>query len=131
MATGDDGSADVDDEKKESIIREAAEMLDIRVGCILRAWRHEEADSLYVEEVDVGEPEPRIICSGLVNYIPLQHLQVFCYVLLHFFLLSCTSCLMAVSTWNGKKNEILLSKKKRILQYLLIKVLLYCDRSKI
>lgn len=85
MATGDDGSADVDDEKKESIIREAAEMLDIRVGRILRAWRHEEADSLYVEEVDVGEPEPRIICSGLVNYIPLQHLQVFCYVLLHFF----------------------------------------------
>uniref|UniRef100_A0A803P0L2 tRNA-binding domain-containing protein n=1 Tax=Cannabis sativa TaxID=3483 RepID=A0A803P0L2_CANSA len=53
----------------------AADMLDIRVGRILKAWRHEEADSLYVEEVDVGEAEPRIICSGLVNYIPLHHLQ--------------------------------------------------------
>ncbi|KAK9289013.1 hypothetical protein L1049_017484 [Liquidambar formosana] len=56
-------------------IKDAANMLDIRVGCILRAWRHEEADSLFVEEVDVGEPETRIICSGLVNYIPLEHLQ--------------------------------------------------------
>lgn len=57
-------------------IKEAAEALDIRVGRILKAWRHPEADSLYVEEVDVGEAEPRTICSGLVNYIPLDHLQV-------------------------------------------------------
>ncbi|KAL5578627.1 hypothetical protein UlMin_011069 [Ulmus minor] len=59
----------------ESQIKEAADMLDIRVGVILKAWRHEEADSLYVEEVNVGEAEPRVICSGLVNYIPLDHLQ--------------------------------------------------------
>lgn len=58
-------------------IMNAANMLDIRVGRILRVWRHGEADSLYVEEVDVGEPEPRIICSGLVNYIPLEHLKVY------------------------------------------------------
>lgn len=51
--------------------------LDIRVGQILKIWKHEEADSLYVEEVDVGESEPRIICSGLVKYIPIDHLQVF------------------------------------------------------
>ncbi|RXH83457.1 hypothetical protein DVH24_005710 [Malus domestica] len=56
-------------------IKDAADLLDIRVGRVLKAWRHEEADSLYVEEVDVGEPEPRIICSGLVRYIPLDHLQ--------------------------------------------------------
>ncbi|RWW34292.1 hypothetical protein GW17_00000938, partial [Ensete ventricosum] len=56
-------------------LRESADALDIRVGRILKAWRHPEADSLYVEEVDVGEPEPRTICSGLVNYIPLEHLQ--------------------------------------------------------
>ncbi|XP_077231451.1 nucleic acid-binding, OB-fold-like protein [Tasmannia lanceolata] len=56
-------------------IKEAADGLDIRVGCIVRAWRHPEADSLYVEEVDVGEPQPRTICSGLVTYIPLDHLQ--------------------------------------------------------
>lgn len=57
-------------------IRDAANMLDVRVGRIIKAWRHEEADTLYVEEVDVGEAEPRIICSGLVKYIPLHHLQV-------------------------------------------------------
>lgn len=57
-------------------IKEAANTLDIRVGKIIKAWRHEEADSLYVEEVDVGEPEPRIICSGLVKYVPLHQLQV-------------------------------------------------------
>ncbi|XP_027911206.1 tyrosine--tRNA ligase, cytoplasmic [Vigna unguiculata] len=59
----------------ESSIRDAAGLLDIRVGRILRAWKHDEADSLYVEEVDIGEPEPRIICSGLVKYIPIEHLQ--------------------------------------------------------
>ncbi|PKA61614.1 putative methionine--tRNA ligase [Apostasia shenzhenica] len=56
-------------------VKEAADVLDIRVGRILRAWRHPEADSLYVEEVDVGEAEPRTMCSGLVNYVPLEHLQ--------------------------------------------------------
>lgn len=59
----------------ELIIKEAAEMLDIRVGRVVKAWRHEEADSLYVEEVDVGEAEPRTICSGLVNFVPLHLLQ--------------------------------------------------------
>ncbi|CAI8601533.1 unnamed protein product [Vicia faba] len=56
-------------------VRDSAGLLDIRVGRVLRAWKHDEAETLYVEEVDIGEPEPRIICSGLVNYIPLQHLQ--------------------------------------------------------
>ncbi|CAH9141898.1 unnamed protein product [Cuscuta epithymum] len=56
-------------------IKDAANTLDIRVGKVLRVWKHDEADSLYVEEVDIGEPQPRIICSGLVNYIPLQQLQ--------------------------------------------------------
>ncbi|VAH31330.1 unnamed protein product [Triticum turgidum subsp. durum] len=33
------------------------------------------ADTLYVEEVDVGEEQPRTICSGLVKYLPLDQLQ--------------------------------------------------------
>ncbi|KAJ3708486.1 hypothetical protein LUZ61_012191 [Rhynchospora tenuis] len=69
---------ETEEEEKESgkdPVREAAEALDIRVGKVLKAWRHPEADSLYVEEVDVGEPEPRTICSGLVNYVPLELLQ--------------------------------------------------------
>lgn len=33
--------------------------LEIRVGRILDIAQHPDADSLYVEQVDVGEPEPR------------------------------------------------------------------------
>jgi methionyl-tRNA synthetase len=29
--------------------------IDIRVGLINKAWRHPDADSLYVEEIDIGE----------------------------------------------------------------------------
>ncbi|KAL2487700.1 Nucleic acid-binding [Forsythia ovata] len=78
IVASDEGNTKNEEENLEVVvekIREAANTLDIRVGRILKAWRHEEADSLYVEEVDVGEPEPRIICSGLVNYIPLHLLQ--------------------------------------------------------
>ena len=32
--------------------------------------------SLYVEEIDVGEEEPRTIVSGLVKYVPLEDMQV-------------------------------------------------------
>lgn len=66
----------VAEEDKTDGVKEAANTLDIRVGRILKAWRHDEADSLYVEEVDVGESEPRTICSGLVKYVPLHLLQV-------------------------------------------------------
>lgn len=65
----------VTEEAPADALREAVEMLDIRVGRILKAWKHPEADSLYVEEVDVGDPEPRTICSGLVNYIAQDELQ--------------------------------------------------------
>lgn len=56
-------------------VKDAADVLEIRVGRIIKAWQHPEADTLYVEEVDVGEPETRTICSGLVKYIPLDNLQ--------------------------------------------------------
>jgi methionine--tRNA ligase beta chain len=42
--------------------------LEIKVGKILEIKEHPEADSLYIETVDVGEPQPRIIVSGLVKY---------------------------------------------------------------
>ncbi|KAJ0246612.1 hypothetical protein HA466_0171230 [Hirschfeldia incana] len=63
------------EEVVEENVKETANLLDIRVGRIVKAWQHEEADSLYVEEVDIGEAEPRIICSGLVKYVPLDLLQ--------------------------------------------------------
>jgi len=48
--------------------------LDIRVGQIVKASRHPKPDvlSLYVEEIDVGEEQPRTIVSGLVKYISLE-----------------------------------------------------------
>ncbi|KAI3965748.1 hypothetical protein MKX01_010705 [Papaver californicum] len=71
-----DSTSEVEEEKEEEDpIRKSAAALDIRVGKILKAWVHPEADSLYIEEVDCGEPEPRTICSGLVKYVPLDQLQ--------------------------------------------------------
>ncbi|XP_031504508.1 probable methionine--tRNA ligase [Nymphaea colorata] len=49
--------------------------LDIRVGLITKAQKHPDADSLYVEEIDVGEACPRTVVSGLVKYIPLEEMQ--------------------------------------------------------
>ncbi|XP_062176706.1 methionine--tRNA ligase, cytoplasmic-like [Alnus glutinosa] len=49
--------------------------LDIRVGLITSAKKHPDADSLYVEEIDVGEAQPRTVVSGLVKYIPLEEMQ--------------------------------------------------------
>lgn len=37
---------------------------------------HPDADSLYVEQIDLAEPEgPRTIVSGLKQYVPLEDLQ--------------------------------------------------------
>ncbi|KAM6972124.1 aminoacyl tRNA synthase complex-interacting multifunctional protein 1a isoform 1-T1 [Aplochiton taeniatus] len=49
--------------------------LDMRVGRIVRAEKHPDADSLYVEQVDVGEAAPRTVVSGLVKHIPLEQMQ--------------------------------------------------------
>ncbi|XP_075716709.1 aminoacyl tRNA synthase complex-interacting multifunctional protein 1 isoform X1 [Rhinoderma darwinii] len=49
--------------------------LDLRVGCIISAKKHPDADSLYVEEVDVGEAASRTVVSGLVKHIPLEQMQ--------------------------------------------------------
>ncbi|KGN61431.1 probable methionine--tRNA ligase [Cucumis sativus] len=49
--------------------------LDIRVGLITKAQKHPDADSLYVEEIDVGESQPRTVVSGLVKYIPIEEMQ--------------------------------------------------------
>ncbi|XP_054634699.1 aminoacyl tRNA synthase complex-interacting multifunctional protein 1-like isoform X2 [Dunckerocampus dactyliophorus] len=49
--------------------------LDLRVGRIVMAEKHPDADSLYVEQVDVGEPSPRTVVSGLVKHVPLEQMQ--------------------------------------------------------
>ncbi|XP_057652849.1 tyrosine--tRNA ligase, cytoplasmic isoform X2 [Diorhabda carinulata] len=49
--------------------------LDIRIGKIVEVSKHPEADSLYVEKIDLGEEKPRTIVSGLVNFIPIEEMQ--------------------------------------------------------
>ncbi|CEP17455.1 hypothetical protein [Parasitella parasitica] len=49
--------------------------IDIRVGLIKTVKKHEGADSLYVEEIDVGEEEPRTIVSGLVKWYPVEEME--------------------------------------------------------
>ncbi|XP_058576118.1 aminoacyl tRNA synthase complex-interacting multifunctional protein 1-like [Neofelis nebulosa] len=68
-------------EKKQSIAGSAdsepidVSRLDLGVGCIITARKHPDADSLHVEEVDVGETAPRTVVSGLVNHVPLEQTQ--------------------------------------------------------
>lgn len=85
-----------------------AQKLDIRVGKVVSAKLHPDADrcghlnccsrlqgyhiaahrclfeycSLYIEQVDVGEEEPRTIISGLVQFVPVESMQVshFCHL---------------------------------------------------
>eukprot|EP00798_Chlamydomonas_sp_ICE-L_P016983 gene16983-23254_t len=52
-----------------------AASIEIRVGKIVACELHPEADNLYVEQIDVGEEEPRTIVSGLVNFVPLEQMQ--------------------------------------------------------
>ena len=52
-----------------------ASRLDLRVGRIIDAKRHPDADSLYVEQIDCGEEKPRTVVSGLVKFVPLEEMQ--------------------------------------------------------
>ena len=45
------------------------------MGTIQEATLHPNADSLYVEIVDVGENLPRTVISSLVNFMPVEELQ--------------------------------------------------------
>ncbi|KAF9125392.1 hypothetical protein BGW39_007425 [Mortierella sp. 14UC] len=55
--------------------------LDIRVGIVRSVTAHPDAESLYIEQVDVGDKEngeakePRTIVSGLVRHVPKEYLE--------------------------------------------------------
>lgn len=49
-----------------------ASRLDLRIGRIVEVRKHPDADTLYVEEVDVGEAALRTVVSGLVKHVPLE-----------------------------------------------------------
>lgn len=49
--------------------------LDFRVGKIIEVNRHPDADSLYLEKIDCGEPQPRTVVSGLVKFVPIEEMK--------------------------------------------------------
>ena len=57
-------------------------LLDIRVGKIIKIWKHATRENLYCENVDMGNGEIRTIASGLVDFVPMEELdQSLCLVL--------------------------------------------------
>lgn len=69
---GNDGKATVNKpSKKTDLPKEepTVDFLDIRVGKILSVGPHPDADSLYVEQIDLGEAEPRTVVSGLRKFV--------------------------------------------------------------
>ncbi|XP_064405435.1 tyrosine--tRNA ligase, cytoplasmic-like isoform X2 [Halichondria panicea] len=49
--------------------------LDVRVGRVLSVEKHPDADTLYLEKVDVGDKEPRTVVSGLAKYLTMEELH--------------------------------------------------------
>jgi len=64
------GKADAAPEDEEDFPK-----LDLRVGKIVDVKRHPDADSLYLEQIDVGEEKQRTVISGLVKFVPLEEMQ--------------------------------------------------------
>ncbi|KAL3883708.1 hypothetical protein ACJMK2_029945 [Sinanodonta woodiana] len=66
-------------EKKKGGVKSENEVtparLDFRVGKILEVKKHPDAESLFVETVDLGEAAPRTVVSGLVGLYPESKLQ--------------------------------------------------------
>lgn len=49
--------------------------LDLRVGKVRSVKTHPDAEALYIEEIDVGEEQPRTVISGLKNYMKEDELM--------------------------------------------------------
>ncbi|ESO92251.1 hypothetical protein LOTGIDRAFT_217054 [Lottia gigantea] len=63
-------------EKKGASVEEIIpSRLDLRVGKIISVEKHPDAESLFVEKVDLGEENPRTVVSGLNNLYPMEKLQ--------------------------------------------------------
>lgn len=60
---------------KTATVTLGPQSLEVKVGKIVEVKKHEAADTLYVEKIDLGEDKLRTIVSGLVNYIPIEKMQ--------------------------------------------------------
>ncbi|KAK3014945.1 hypothetical protein RJ639_009961 [Escallonia herrerae] len=50
-------------------------LLKIQIGLLRKAWKHPSADSLLVEEIDIGEPKVRQVVSGLAKFCSPEELM--------------------------------------------------------
>jgi aminoacyl tRNA synthase complex-interacting multifunctional protein 1 len=57
---------------------------------VLSVEVHPDADSLFVETIDVGEDEPRVVVSGLAKFMSVDDLKVCSVCVLFSFL--CIEC---------------------------------------
>jgi len=48
---------------------------DFRVGRIVEVELHPNADSMYLEKIDMGDAEPRVVISGLVKHVPIEEMR--------------------------------------------------------
>lgn len=49
--------------------------LNLKVGRVVTATLHPDADGLFVEDMETGEPENRVVISGLNGKIPIEKMQ--------------------------------------------------------
>lgn len=54
---------------------EVFKRLDMRVGKIVNIENHPNAESLYKEEIDLGEGKTRQVVSGLVKFVPIEEMR--------------------------------------------------------
>jgi len=65
------GAANKEVEKPLDVSR-----LDLRIGKIVEVDKHPDADSLYIEKIDCGDPTgPRTVISGLVKHVPIEEMR--------------------------------------------------------
>ncbi len=76
--------------------------------------------SLYVEQVDVGEAEPRTIISGLVQFVPVEEMQVRCISCggqRHSELAGCSLMQGSSCNWLASWSEAPLRPASELLQH--------------
>lgn len=52
----------------DAAVEDGPHRLDIRVGKVVKVEKHPEADTLYVEQIDVGEAEPRTVSIDFLHF---------------------------------------------------------------
>ena len=51
----------------------------LKVGKIVEVRKHPDADSLYINTVELAEDRPRTIISGLVKHVPIEQVSSIVY----------------------------------------------------